>query len=54
MEFCDYHFLEGVRIIKYIITVLKIVIPIIIVGMGTYDLFKTVMNPDKDSIYVSL
>lgn len=54
MEFCDYHFLEGVRIIKYIITVLKIVIPIIIVGMGTYDLFKTVMNPDKDSIYDKL
>ena len=45
IELCtDYHFLEALRIIKYIIFVLKIVIPIIILVMGSYDFFKVVMD----------
>ena len=48
MDFCnDYHFLEGLRIAKFIITVLKIVIPILLVGFGTYDFVQTVIDPDK-------
>ncbi len=48
MTFCnDYHFLEGVRIISYVITVLKIVIPILLIVFGTYDFIQTVTNPDK-------
>ena len=51
MELCsDYHFLEGLRIVKYIITILKIVIPILLIGYGSYDFFQTVMNPDKDDL----
>lgn len=51
MTFCnDYHFLEGVRIISFIITILRIVIPILLIGFGTYDYFQTVVNPDKASV----
>lgn len=48
MAFCnDYHFLEGVRIISFVITVLRIIIPILLIGFGSYDYFQTVINPDK-------
>ena len=51
MNFCnDYHFLEGIMIIRYIIFVLKIVIPILLIGFGTYDFVQTVLNPDKNDL----
>ncbi len=51
MNFCnDYHFLEGVRIISFVITILKIVIPILLVGFGTYDFIQSVINPDKNGL----
>lgn len=37
-------------IVKYIITVLKIVIPILLIGFGTYDFVQTVLNPDKNDL----
>ena len=46
----DYHFLEGLRIVKFIITVLKIVIPILLIGFGSYDYLQTVLNPDEHSM----
>lgn len=50
MQFCDYHFLEGVRIIKYVITIFKIAIPIILIIMGTYDFVQSVIDPNKNTI----
>ncbi len=48
MTFCnDYHFLEGVRIISFVITALRIIIPILLIGFGSYDFIQTVANPDK-------
>ncbi len=46
----DYHFLEGLRIVKFMITILKIVIPILLVGFGAYDYMQSVLNPDKNSL----
>ncbi len=51
MTFCnDYHFLEGVRIISFFITVLRIIIPVLLIGFGAYDYFQTVVNPEKASM----
>ncbi len=51
MTFCgDYHFLEGVRIINFVITVLKIVIPILLIIFGTFDFVKSLTNPDKNTL----
>ncbi|HJJ16611.1 MAG TPA: CHAP domain-containing protein [Bacilli bacterium] len=47
MNFCDYHFLEGVRIAKYFITVLKILIPVILIILGSVNLFKSITDPDS-------
>ena len=50
MNFCDYHFLEGVRIAKYFITVLKILIPVILIILGSVNLSKSLANPDKENL----
>jgi hypothetical protein len=47
MNFCDYHFLEGVRIAKYFITVLKILIPVILIILGSVNLSKSITDPDS-------
>lgn len=48
MNFCaDYHFLEGIRLIKYFVTVLKILIPIVLIILGSIDFYKAVNNPDN-------
>lgn len=50
-ELCsDYHFLEGIRLIKYFITIAKIFIPIILIAMGSYDLFKSLINVDANDL----
>lgn len=46
----DYHILEGIRIAKFCLTVLKIVIPILLVVMGSIDFVKTVVTPDKRAL----
>ena len=45
MNFRDYHFLEGVRIAKYFITVLKILIPVILIILGSVNLSKSITDP---------
>ena len=51
MNICsDYHLLEGVRIGVYIVTILKILIPILLIGFGSYDFFKTILDPDNNTI----
>lgn len=46
----DYHFLDGLRIVKFVLTTLKIVIPIILIGYGSYDFIQTVLDPDKKTM----
>ncbi len=46
----DYHVLEALRIIRFIILVLRIAIPVLLIVLGSMDFFKTVLDPDKDDI----
>ena len=48
----DYHVLEAIRIIKYVILAFKIIIPILLICLGSYEFFKTILNPDTDSMQV--
>ena len=51
MDFCnDYHFLEALRIVKFILTVLKIVIPILLIGFGSYDYLQTILNSEENTL----
>lgn len=51
VELCsDYHFLEGIRVLKYIITVLKILIPLVLIILGSIDLSKAVIDPANSDI----
>lgn len=51
MDFCtDYNFLSGLLIVKYFYTAALIILPIVIIAMGSYDGFKAVTSGKAEDV----
>ncbi len=51
MDFCtDYNFLNGLIIVKFIYNAALIILPVVMLAMGTFDGFKAVMSGKADEL----
>ena len=50
MEICNSDYMAIYEIIRIILIILKIVLPLIIIGLGTFDFYKAVVASKEDEI----
>ena len=39
--------IKGLKAVGYLLFIAKILVPLIIIGMGTYDVYQSIVDPDK-------